>query len=196
MVPPPQRKWPRKTPLRGFLPWCLTPRLLGYGMVQCETGHLLGLYVDYIKETHGVLSLYFDDSRMIAKYALYAMAGVDFWCTFETTMVPTYATGTIVHRRGGGLLGGSSSGCTRATSSSRIPSGSPPASQPSASPSTTESKCTRDSALGCACFPRVVHSCTRTLTPTAVTLGAWRTAMSPVFSPHMPSGVAWCSPSC
>ena len=95
MVPPPQRKWPKKAPLCGLLPWCLISRLLGYGLVQWETGHLLG-YIEYIKETHEILSLYFGDLRMIAFKARAAVACLDFCCNFAMTMALTDATGTIV----------------------------------------------------------------------------------------------------
>jgi hypothetical protein len=55
---------------------------------------LLG-YVEYVKETHELLSLYFGDTEMIAKSARYAVACVDFSCNFAMTMALTDATGTI-----------------------------------------------------------------------------------------------------
>ena len=53
-------------------------------------------YVEYIKETHELLSLYFGDMNLISKYARYSVTCMDFCCNFAMTMALTDATGTIM----------------------------------------------------------------------------------------------------
>ena len=63
----PERKFPKKRPLWGCLPWSIVGRLLGYGFIHWENGEAQGPW-DFIRERHDILSIFFGDKKFIATY--------------------------------------------------------------------------------------------------------------------------------
>jgi len=60
----PERKFPKKRPLWGCLPWPIVGRVLGYGFIHWENGEAQGLW-DFMRERHDVLSIFFGDKEFI-----------------------------------------------------------------------------------------------------------------------------------
>jgi len=92
--PPPPRVFPRRRPILS-VPWCVTARLLGYGVFDWRTGKLTPWW-DYIKEKHEILNVFAGDAGFITQRGRFALMWTAFACTLAVSMVLTDLTTTKV----------------------------------------------------------------------------------------------------
>jgi len=92
--PPPPRVFPRRKPLCG-IPWCITARLLGYGLFDWRTGKLTPWW-DYIKEKHEIVNIFAGDAGFITQRARFLHLATELACTAAVSMVLTDLTSAKV----------------------------------------------------------------------------------------------------
>lgn len=92
--PPPRRVFPRRKPIAS-IPWCITARLVGYGVFDWRTGKLTPWW-DYIKEKHDVLNIFAGDAGFITQRGRFVHLITDLTCTMAVSMVLTDLTTTRV----------------------------------------------------------------------------------------------------
>jgi len=92
--PPPRRVFPRRKPIAS-IPWCVTARLVGYGVFDWRTGKLTPWW-DYIKEKHDVLNIFAGDAGFITQRGRFVHLVTELTCTVAVSMVLTDLTTTRV----------------------------------------------------------------------------------------------------